>query len=181
MGMHTGTPSVQPVEVTGVPLPGVGWQLSRENAIAAHMALVHDIERGTRRRDYVDNGSSGLGEAPMRGVPPPLESLRRVVVSELRLDEAMRGCALHGQLIVPPALCAGIYTLLEDSDGKLVKLALFNALPGGGSVLEREAAAGRLLPKKLRAAVREPFFKFFADGTYGVRVDGPDNLVRLER
>jgi hypothetical protein len=71
-------------------------------------------------------------------------------------------------------------TLLRDDAGDVTKLALYGALPPvafGDLLGDRARAAARLLPEGARVGVAEPFFKLMADGTYGVRVDNPQELT----
>ena len=69
--------------------------------------------------------------------------------------------------------------ILEDERGCLLKLAVYNALPPGPPSGAQLAAADALLPEGAAVCVTNPFYKCFADGTLGVRVDDPQDLVLL--
>jgi hypothetical protein len=44
------------------------------------------------------------------------------------------------------------------------------------SFQQRQAMADRMFRKGRHLAIIEPFFKCFADGTIGIRVDDPDEV-----
>ncbi|KXZ52930.1 hypothetical protein GPECTOR_8g306 [Gonium pectorale] len=74
-------------------------------------------------------------------------------------------------------------TLLEDEDGDVIMVALYNYLPSGLAHLSGLAAmrvAARELPEGQPVAIIEPFMKIMADGQPGVRVDNPKEVVKLE-
>jgi tetratricopeptide (TPR) repeat protein len=87
---------------------------------------------------------------------------------------------LRGKLIRPAFALRAAFTLLEDAAGDLVRVTVYNAMPGGLAVGRLQLAAQQLLPEGATVAVVEPFFKVFADGTLGVRIDDPRDLLRTE-
>jgi len=110
--------------------------------------------------------------------PPLLPSLDPMSIAELQPGNTHHGRVLHGKLIVPPYVLKGIITLLEDDAGSVVKLVVYNLNPPfNPSGRDVHAAQCELLPHHSLVAVIEPFFKLLADGTYGVRVDDPRELV----
>ena len=74
---------------------------------------------------------------------------------------------------------ASAMAILEDERGCLLKLVVYNALPPGPPSGAQLAAADALLPEGAAVCVTNPFYKCFADGTLGVRVDDPQDLVLL--
>jgi len=78
----------------------------------------------------------------------------------------------HANVIV------GVYSIMEDESGDVVKVALYNALADGvpNHPQARYAAANSVLPRGQAVAIVEPYYKMFADGTRGVRVDNPNDL-----
>ena len=163
--------------------PTIGWQRSREQLIGHHLEAIKRqtgfIAEGLRLSNAQDN-SRPEGRKTSMHPPPPLASLKPIAVSELRPGKTHNGRVLRGTLLVPPLAQAGLMTLLRDDAGDVTKLALYGALPpvSFGELLgERARAAARLLPEGARVGVAEPFFKLLADGTYGVRVDNPQELT----
>jgi tetratricopeptide (TPR) repeat protein len=102
-----------------------------------------------------------------------------VTREELRLDMRHAGRVLRGKLVVPAVAMTSAMSIMEDERGRLLKLAVYNALPSGAPDAGTLAAASALLPEGATVAVLEPFYKRFADGTLGVRVDDPRDLVLL--
>lgn len=68
--------------------------------------------------------------------------------------------------------------MLEDvNDGShAVKVSLYNLLPGSAKLSE----VRQLLPEGTKLAIREPYYKVFLDGTSGIRVDNPADVVFLK-
>lgn len=167
----------------GATSPVVGWQRSREELIRHHLEAVKQqtkrIAEGVRLSEANDFSNPEGRKAASRP-PPPLASLTPVAVRELRPGKTHNGRVLRGTLLVPPLAQAGLLTLLRDDAGDVTKLTLYGALPpvAYGELLgARARAAARLLPEGARVGVAEPFFKLMADGTYGVRVDNPQELT----
>ena len=100
-------------------------------------------------------------------------ALRPVGVASLRLFGVAAGRVLAGTLVGGPIVTVGITTLLEDPDGDVVQLGLYNQLPGG---VASQDLAERLFPEGARLRIAEPFLKIFRDGHRGVRVDSPADI-----
>jgi hypothetical protein len=189
LGRQGVRPSGQfPAPAAGVAAPQQrpGWQMSREAAIARHMAKIAALAQ--LGEDPVlfahDNSSAETRKAPSSAASSATHAARSrlaaVPVAALRVGETHAGRVLRGRLLVPPLLLTSVFTLLEDDAGDVVKLSLYNAVPPSGSGARRAAAAQRVLPRGAVVEVVEPFFKQFADGTYGVRIDDPRQLSILD-
>lgn len=168
----------------GAPAPHVGWQLPRERAVELHLEAIRALHRSSVRPDFVDQSCAEKRKPHARLTPPLLTSLTAISVAQLRPGMTHTGCVLRGTLIVPPLASMGLVTLLDDGAAGYVKLAVYNLLPPGArgmSEAERERAAALRLPKGARVAVVEPFFKLMVDGSYGVRVEDPRELVMETR
>jgi hypothetical protein len=159
----------------GAPKPRMGWQLPKEATIAEHMRELARLEREFERLDPQeplrrDNSSASTRPSPTPA-PGVARRLARVRVAELQLGETHTGRVLRGTLVVPPRVVLSMFTLLEDAAGDLVRVCVYDTLPPGMSPAARLAEARRLLPQGARVTITEPYFKQFADGTYGVRID----------
>ena len=163
--------------------PTVGWQQPREQLIEHHLEAVKRQTRGIAEDERLvgmQDNSRPEGRKVSTHPSPPLASLTPIAVRELRPGKTHNGRVLRGTLLVPPLAQAGLMTLLRDDAGDVTKLALYGALPPvafGDLLGDRARAAARLLPEGARVGVAEPFFKLMADGTYGVRVDNPQELT----
>jgi hypothetical protein len=80
---------------------------------------------------------------------------------------------LYGTLCTRPLRVLSLMTILEDDNGDAVMIALYN-VPATWSSRWRE-----FFPEGLRLGIKEPFLKRFADGTIGVRVDDPKDVIYL--
>jgi len=156
-----------------------GWMMPRDQAVQEHMRKLRALQRSTQRADFADNCFGDARKPLSLTAPPSPASLQPVAVAELQPGHTHHGYVLRGRLIVPPLAYKALGSLLEDDAGGVVKLVVYNLLPPGGdlSAAQRERTAARVLPNHARLAVLEPLFKLLADGTYGVRVDDPRELV----
>lgn len=116
---------------------------------------------------------------PRGSTRPALASLAPVTREEMRLDTRHVGRVLRGKVITPAVAMTSAMAIVEDERGRLLKLAVYNCLPPEAAGQTKLAVADVLLPEGALVAVLEPFYKRFADGTFGVRVDDPRDLVLL--
>ncbi|KAK9804206.1 hypothetical protein WJX72_001253 [[Myrmecia] bisecta] len=63
----------------------------------------------------------------------------------------------------------------------LVRVLIYNMVPEGLDLRQKQAFTERNLPRGTSVAILEPFYKLMADGNYGVRVDNPAEVIFLER
>jgi hypothetical protein len=85
---------------------------------------------------------------------PRLEGLRPILVKELQVGSAPhRGRVLFGTVLTPCAVMTSVMTLVEDGNGDLVDIALYN---------DRKANRKLLVGRKI--AILEPFFQLRDDG-----------------
>ncbi len=154
-------------------------------SVANVRAMAAEEARDSRGRVVV---SSVVDHSSERGRKPgtlrprvAVGSLTPISVAELCAGTTHTGRILRGTLVAPPFVMSGAMTVLEDAHGRLMKLAVYNTVPAHGlTMAQRNAAAEALLPVGASVAIVEPFFKVFMDGTCGVRVDDPRDLVQLE-
>lgn len=154
-----------------------------EALLRAHMGNVERMRGGAANDEYMvaHDHSGASGRKPAKLQPRvPLASLTPISVAELQLGTTHKGRILRGTLVAPAAVMKGAMTVLEDAHGRLVLLAVYNMLPEREGMRLVHRAADVALPKGAAVAVIEPFFKRFMDGTCGVRVDDPRDLVHME-
>eukprot|EP00933_Yihiella_yeosuensis_P032668 TRINITY_DN2628_c1_g1_i1.p1 TRINITY_DN2628_c1_g1~~TRINITY_DN2628_c1_g1_i1.p1 ORF type:complete len:1082 (+),score=226.59 TRINITY_DN2628_c1_g1_i1:42-3287(+) len=101
-----------------------------------------------------------------------LGALKPIRIDDLRLGVVHRGRVLYCTTVVKCGLWQAVSVLVEDSDQNLVSLAVYN-VPAVKDVFE----AQEWLPEGTKLSIIEPFFKTRADGTPGIRVDNPDDIV----
>ena len=155
-----------------------GWMMPPAQAVAAHMETLRALRGMTELLQFTDNADASGRKPVQTGARPALESLRPLSIAQLQPGSTHRGFVLRGRLLVPPLPQAGALSLLEDATGAVVKLSVYNVLTAGAqSIAQRERAAARVLPKSARVAIIEPFFKLMRDGSYGVRVDDPREVI----
>ena len=67
-------------------------------------------------------------------------------------------------------------TILEDSNGDVVLMALYNFLPDGLYGRESIPLASSKIPFGATVRIAGPFLKIFQDGSRGIRIDNPNDI-----
>jgi hypothetical protein len=91
-------------------------------------------------------------------------SLQPIPIAELEIGATHRGRIVYCRIVTRVLVIKSFSVLVED-DSKLTALAVY------GLVNSKELNEGRLI------AIMEPFYKIRADGSEGIRVDDPSDLV----
>lgn len=90
---------------------------------------------------------------------------------------ARQGHYVEGELLVEPFTpMVGTTIMLEDSNGDIIPVALYNFLP---DVLYGRASipvVSAKISKGCTIRIAEPFQKLFRDGSRGIRVDDPNDI-----
>jgi len=135
---------------------------TREERIQAHMKAVRESNTHaaamTSTRDLVRKQPSVS--------LPDVSSLSQISIAKLEPKRIpYQGRILFCKIITPPMLMASAMTLVEDANGDLADLAVYNLTKAG-----KKLFIGR------KIAIIEPFYKMRADGTPGIRVDNPSEI-----
>eukprot|EP00929_Paragymnodinium_shiwhaense_P000703 TRINITY_DN100938_c0_g1_i1.p1 TRINITY_DN100938_c0_g1~~TRINITY_DN100938_c0_g1_i1.p1 ORF type:complete len:1044 (-),score=146.46 TRINITY_DN100938_c0_g1_i1:60-3191(-) len=100
------------------------------------------------------------------------EDLAPISISDLQLGVVHKGRVLHCTTVVKCGLWSAVATLVEDSARTLSNFAVYNV---PNVVTFRDAQ--EWLPEGTRFAIVEPYFKTRGDGTPGIRVDDPSDII----
>ena len=107
---------------------------------------------------------------------------KKIDVSDLKSYEQNRGRYIEGVLLTDPFTpIIGTTTVLEDCNGDAVVLALYNLLPDGLHGDDSIPLASKFIPKRCTVCIVEPFLKVFRDGSRGLRIDDPSDIIVLSR
>mmetsp|Transcript_27370 Transcript_27370/g.44552 ORF Transcript_27370/g.44552 Transcript_27370/m.44552 type:complete len:1085 (-) Transcript_27370:89-3343(-) len=112
-----------------------------------------------------------------------LTSLRRACFKTMRLDSRGVQAGVKLSLTVvehPPCRLTAWMTVVEDMNGDLCLLALYNcgtALKIAAHTTAEAKAAKKVLSRGAKLCIREPFWKLGQDGFPLLRVDDPETLV----
>mmetsp|Transcript_86129 Transcript_86129/g.152156 ORF Transcript_86129/g.152156 Transcript_86129/m.152156 type:complete len:843 (-) Transcript_86129:163-2691(-) len=101
------------------------------------------------------------------------QDLRKVMIKDLDLFRSKTGARLDGSLKTKPMYAAGcVATVIEDDEGDVIRLGLYNMV-GATS----QANSEKLFPDDMKLTIMEPYLKIMADGSLGVRVDNPAEVI----
>jgi tetratricopeptide (TPR) repeat protein len=103
-------------------------------------------------------------ERKRKGGSPPLASLRSLSLSQLEVGKTHRGCVVYCRIATRVLQLSSAMVLVEDKNS-IVDLAVY------GQFDVRQLKEGRTI------AITEPFYKIRNDGTEGIRVDDPTDIV----
>lgn len=102
----------------------------------------------------------------------PLSSLVPIHLRDLTLETQHRGRVLIVRAFCEPNWMVSIQNAVEDELGDVDRLAIYNLLP--------TAEPNAVLPRGAVVAIKEPYYKYTADGGVFVRVDHPTDFVLLK-
>ncbi|KAL7546287.1 hypothetical protein ACHAWF_009619 [Thalassiosira exigua] len=106
--------------------------------------------------------------------------LKRIFVRDLKLYDSHEGAYLEGKLLVDPFTpMVGTTTIMEDSNGDVILIALYNFLPEGLHGDESVPVASAKIPKGSTVRILAPFVKVFRDGSRGIRIDNPNEITMI--
>lgn len=98
----------------------------------------------------------------------------------MKIFETKKRKYLEGKLIVDPFTpMVGCTTILEDKNGDVILIALYNFLPDGVSGSEADPIASAKIPKVCTVCIFEPFLNVFKDGGRGIRIDNPSEITMV--
>ena len=142
-----------PVNTASVPT-------SREEKIAMFNELAaKSVEVGYNFKTTLDFMKKGRD-----GVSSPLSYLCPVALAELEVSKIHRGRVVYCRIATRSIQSASIMVLVEDKSA-IVDLAVYGADDG------KDFKEGRII------AIKEPFYKIRHDGTKGIRVDDPSDII----
>lgn len=103
----------------------------------------------------------------------PIESLQPIKIRDLQLETHHRGRYLLLRSITPPVRMTGIMAIVVDENDDAVTLQLYQ------QDHEDVRPAANIINTGFVLVVKEPYFKVFGDGGYGLRVDHRSDAVTL--
>jgi hypothetical protein len=105
------------------------------------------------------------------------ENLVQINIKDLVLYDSNEGTYIEGKLLVEPFTPrVATTTILEDSNGDVILVALYNFLPDGLYGRESIPLASSKLPMGATVRIAGPFLKIFQDGSRGIRIDNPNDV-----
>ncbi|KAH7305602.1 hypothetical protein B0I35DRAFT_361996 [Stachybotrys elegans] len=110
---------------------------------------------------------------PYRACVRPIEHLKPLAISKMRLETHHRGFRTLLRVCTPPDRMTAVMAIVEDEDGTAVLLQLYH------QPAESLGSASHILKPGDILLLKEPYFKRALDGSYGVRVDHPCDIVTL--
>jgi hypothetical protein len=102
----------------------------------------------------------------------PLSSLQRISLTDLVLETVHHGKCLLLRTIVNPKQIVAIATVVEDPEGNVEVLQLFNQNPNRSYT--------DIIPNDSIIVLKEPYYKISAQGETSLRCDHPTDLIFLD-
>ena len=104
-------------------------------------------------------------------------NLTPIYIKDLVLYNSHNGKYVEGKLLVEPFTPkVGTTTILEDANGDVILMALYNFLPDGLYGRDAIPVASTKLPVGATVRIAGPFLKIFQDGSRGIRIDNPNDI-----
>lgn len=127
--------------------------------------------------DIQDEGCDSIqAELPTPYLPSvaPFQGLKKVYLNDLRPYSHHRGVFILLRAITPPLRMAAIVSVVEDEVGDAVTLHLCQHNE------DIQPAIG-VIPEGRVCIVKEPWYRFMADGSYGIQVDHVSDVMWLPK
>ena len=139
-------------------------QKSREERIARQIQHAHECDTMLGARS-ISTTFNALQKSRTEAIPN-ISTLMPISIAELQVGRGpYRGRVLYCKVITPCSVMRSTMTLVEDCNGDIADLSVYNLEESKGKL-----KIGRNL------AIIEPFYKLYADGSPGIRVDHPDEI-----
>ena len=163
------------IKTFGRPLESKG-----EILVAHEMRLSHfkSEQRRQKNMHHFRNTSSSIRkDVSLHTTGTDWSSLTQIFVKDLKLYDSHESMYIEGRLLIEPFTpMVGTTTILEDSNGDVVLIALYNFLPEGLFGEESVPVASAKIPKEASVRITAPFMKVFRDGSRGLRIDNPNEI-----
>ena len=152
--------------------------LPAQQSLIAHMERFEQQSRTPNgqecrmRNTHVDRTSA-------RASSTAFAKSQHIPVAALQLGQRHTGSRVEGTVCCKAVRQVAVQILLEDAmdSSHAVKVSLYNLLPTSAKM----TAVHQLLPEGTKLAIRDPYYKIFMDGTSGIRVDNPADVVFLTK
>eukprot|EP01083_Nonionella_stella_P106221 306176_1 len=105
----------------------------------------------------------------------PLNELDSVPISGLKVGKINHGKQLKGHLITEPYQSVSVMSILQDTEGNALLLALYNYAPQH----QTDRQLRKLLPKGSEVIVKEPYCKVGVSQDVMIRIDNPHTNFML--
>jgi hypothetical protein len=103
-----------------------------------------------------------------------MASLKQMNIKDLQLETHHRGKYLLLRTITPPRRMTAIMALMEDERDDVVLISLYHQEG------EKERPAAEVINTGTILLVKEPYFKVYSNGGYGLRVDHLSDVLRID-
>ncbi len=168
---------IQFLPTYGRPLPHKSTLLWEHQARVVKM--YGDLDRRNESVGYVMRTTSNSirKEVSLHTSNIDWANLSQINIKDLVLYDSNEGKYIEGKLLVEPFTPkVGTTTILEDSNGDVILMALYNFLPDGLYGRESVPLASSKLPMGANVRIAGPFLKIFQDGSRGIRIDNPNDI-----
>lgn len=146
--------------------------LPAQQRVIAEIDMFEGNSGSLMRNTHVDGSSAAASTTPVA-------DLRHISVASLRLDQRHKGFKVEGTVFCKATRQVAVQVLLEDvkNTSHAVKISMYNLVPASA----RMSQVRHLLPEGTKLAIKDPYYKVFLDGTSGIRVDNPADVVFVAR
>ncbi|XP_063715058.1 uncharacterized protein LOC134842581 isoform X3 [Symsagittifera roscoffensis] len=101
-----------------------------------------------------------------------VENLSEILINQLKIFKVHTGQYVKGQLIGHPCVTTGVTHLMQDKNGSVTILGIYNLMS-----VQKNEEFEEIYPVKSWILVKEPFFKIFDSGDKGIRIDDPRDIL----
>lgn len=150
--------------------------------LPAQQRLVADMDEFERQAGSQDGfliSNSFVDRTSARVSSASFAMLKHIPVAALQLGERHGGSRVEGVVCCKATRQVAVQVLLEDAlnSSRAVKVSMYNLMPTSTKMTD----VRRRLPEGTKLAIRDPYYKVFMDGSSGIRVDNPADVIFLTK
>ena len=154
-----------------------GADLSNEELRRGHLIGLAKKGQGSDDYNFITPGVDNI--AARHVCITDADQLQPVLIDQLEKGAINTGKVLWVTSVEPcyrVSAFAGLTMLVEDKDGRLAILVLYNVISANATSLD----AQMIFPVGTRLGIKEPYYKLLTGRCFGLRSDNPCNVI-IER
>jgi len=153
----------------------MGERSSKKEMLKQHYSALEFVKYGLGKNRHTVQTSNADNNA-LRASSTHFKDLKPITIDELVLNHVHKGRYLLCRSIAQPFKMTAISLIIEDRNGAVEKLSLYNYSHHSGICSD----LSHLIPNGTMLIIKDPYYKIATDGLRLIRCDNPCNICLLK-